>query len=126
MYSSLQKQIRIHTVPGHVKGNSQQRNQGMNLDSENAVNKTVDRNKMLTRSLQLLVGLVLPLYLPYNIVSLVRSYYALHERVNPRLYLNILQHVSWIFILTNMRANAILFGRLNGAVRRYVKELLLC
>ena len=130
IYSSLLKQMRVHAVLVHVDGDSEQRistdkNQGMNLESQNSSNNAVDRNKMLTKSIYLMVSLVLVLSLPYNVISLVWSYYALHKRVYPGLYLNILHGSSWIFIAMDMSANGILFIRLNRGVRGYLKNLLL-
>ena len=124
-YSSLLKQVRVHTVRFHVEGNSQRRtspyqNQGNNLVNQSDINSVVDRNKTLTRSIQLLVGLILLLSLPYNIISLVWTY-----NTNPGLYLNILQHISLIIAFMNMSANAILFCYLNSGTRIYLRRLLL-
>ena len=130
IYCSLLKQMRVHAVRIHVEDNSEQRispdqNQGMNQESQNSSENTVDRNKMLTKSKYLMVGLILVLSLPYNVISLFWSYYALHNRVYPGLYLNILHRASWIFIAINMSANGILFILLNRGVRRCLKRLLL-
>ena len=131
IYSSLLKQMRVHAVLVHGDGNSEQRistdkNQGMNLESQNSSNNAVDRNKMLTKSIYLMVGLVLVLSQPYKVICLVWSYYALHKRVYTGFFLSILPRSSWIFIIMNTSANGILFIRLNRGVGRYLKSLLLC
>ena len=125
IYSSLLKQVRVHTDRSHAECNSRQRtspdqNRGNNLANQSHINSTAAGNKTFPRSIQLLVGLLIVPSLPYNIISLVWSYYD-----NPGLYLNILQHVALIIALMNMSANAILFCHLNNGTRIYLRRLLL-
>ncbi|XP_065066111.1 neuropeptide FF receptor 1-like [Rhopilema esculentum] len=73
-----------------------------------------------TKTIRLVLGALLVLYLPYNFSSAIWTYYKYQEKRNPPLIMNVIEYWTYVFLLSNATINAILFAYGNSLVRRFL------
>lgn len=81
------------------------------------------RDVSVVKTVKLLLAMIFVLYMPYNIISSVWSYYRFQVKQNPGNALNIAEFWSYVLIYLNCSANAVIYGHGNGKIRRYVKSI---
>eukprot|EP00794_Sanderia_malayensis_P007785 gene7785-8630_t len=73
-----------------------------------------------TRTIRIVVIMMLVLFMPYNVTSMFWSYYKLQKREKPGLLLNVLESFSFMIIFLNTGVNAIIYGYGNSTTRNYI------
>ena len=82
------------------------------------------RDVSVVKTVKLLLATIFVLYMPYNIISSVWSYYRFQLKRNPGDALNIAEFWSYVLIYLNCSANAVIYGHGNGKIRRFIKSIL--
>ena len=113
VYTLVAKRLRVHS------GNINQHSTDIN-------SQDIKQRKMLrsTKTVRILLGTLLVLYAPYNVVSVIWTYYRFYVNVNPGILLNILELLSYIFIFSNAGINAMIYCYGNSVTRKYVRDRL--
>lgn len=83
------------------------------------------RDVSVARTIKILLSTIFGLYMPYNIVSSIWTYYRFQLNENPGLILNITVFWTYVLMFINCTANVIIYGHGNGKIRRYARNTLL-
>eukprot|EP00794_Sanderia_malayensis_P011139 gene11139-12311_t len=91
----------------HIENFKQVISKGMSASS---VNKEAEREVSAIKTIRILLGAVLILYFPYNIISPIFVYYEFHKGVTPPLSVSIATYIAYTMVLVNTAANAIIYS----------------
>ena len=83
------------------------------------------RDVSVAKTIKILLGTIFGLYMPYNIISSIWTYYRFKLNENPGLILNVAIFWTYVLMFVNCTANVIIYGHGNGKIRRYAKNMLL-
>ena len=112
LYSLVLRKIAIHT--------EKFKRMLEELGKSESTSRETRKELSATKTVRFVLGALLVLYLPYNICSIVWTYYKYGRKVNPPFFLNIITYWSYIVVFSNTAINAAIFGYGNSTVRRYV------
>ena len=112
LYSLVFRKIAIHTE--NFKRMLEE------LGTNESTRSTTKKEFSATNTIRLVLGELLVLFLPYNIWSVVWTYYKYNRKVKPPLFLNVITCWSYVIVFSNSAINAIIFGYGNSVVRRFI------
>ena len=82
------------------------------------------RRTRTIRTVRFLIAAVVIMYMPYNLSTLIRSYYQFHERRYSGEIIDMLAALSFVLVEMFSIINAVIYGIGNKEVKKYVKETL--
>ena len=84
------------------------------------------RDASVTKTVTILLGSVLVLYMPYNVTTSLWTYYRYHKRIQSNEILSVSVFWSYLALFCNGIANACVFGHGNRRIRDYTSSLFRC
>eukprot|EP00794_Sanderia_malayensis_P003623 gene3623-4136_t len=112
LYLLVFRKIRVH-----IENFKQMISENMSASS---VNREAKRELSATKTIRILLGALLILYFPYNIVSAIFIYYKLHKGVAVPLNISVAAYIAYLLVFSNAAVNAIVFSFGNSTVRRFI------
>ena len=86
-------------------------------------NRKRKRDISVARTVRLLLGAIFILYMPYNVISLVWTYYRFQRKATPIPSLSVAVFWSYILMFMNGIANVLIYGHGKGKIRHFIKSL---
>ena len=90
------------------------------LGRSESTNRETRKEFSAKKTIRFVLVALLVLYLPYNICSVVWTYYKYNRKMNPPFLLNVMTYWSYTLVFSNAAINAIIFGYGNSIVRRFI------
>ena len=90
------------------------------LGTSESTSRETRKEVSATKTIRFVLGALLVLYLPYNVCSVVWTYYKYDRKVNPPFFVNLFTYWSYVIVFSNAAINAIIFGYGNSVVRRLI------
>ena len=115
LYILLRRKVRVHAVT--------LQNDTKEVSEMNSGRKR-SGDQFLSRTVLLLFVVMFFLLGPYNIMSVIFTYYKFHQQVDPGFTVDVLSYWAYILVFTNSSVNAIIFAYSNSRVRRYFSSVL--
>eukprot|EP00794_Sanderia_malayensis_P011140 gene11140-12312_t len=106
----------------HIENFKQVISEGKSAPS---ANREAKREFCAIKTIRALLGTVIILYSPYNIVSPIFVYYQFHKGVTPPPSVSIATYIAYTIVLSNPAINAIIYSFGNSAVKRFIFRKLL-
>ena len=85
-------------------------------------NKITRQELSATKTIRVVLGALLVLYLPYNVSSAIWAYFKFHRGEEPCLKLNVIEYWSYLVVFSNAAVNAVIFIYGNTKTRNYIKN----
>ncbi len=78
------------------------------------------RDIAVVRTVKILLGTIFVMYMPYNVLTSIWTYYKLYKREDPGVKRDVAVFWSYICLFMNSIANVLVYGYGNGKIRNYV------
>ena len=93
-----------------------------NAASKKSRRRRRKRDISVARTVRLLLGAIFLLYMPYNIISIIWTYYRFQKKINPGQALSVTLFWTYVLMFVNGIINVLIYGHGNSEVRRFLKS----
>ncbi len=118
VYTSMLCRLDKQAIPSTPPSSLKEKSRGRSL-----IRKRRSRRKRdiaVTKTVKILLGTIFIMYMPYNIISSIWTYYKFYKKENPGLFLNVSVFWTYIVLFLNSVANVFVYAHGNGKIRKYV------